>query len=135
MSKAGRYEFINGPEDDNKNVAPARTLGLTAPQNRSPRQYSQNFFMMAVCNKCSYVQFFRLYLVKGAYELWLRKPQNLKPLSSLCDLRLQTYGFRNEPCCKKRHHAPECLTHITGRPHEIILHFPNMLRCRRKRIV
>jgi hypothetical protein len=130
MSKAGRYEFINDPEDDYKNVAPARTLGLTAPQNRSPRQYSQNFFMMAVCNKCKYVQFFRLYLVKGAYELWLRKPQKYKPLSSLCDLRLQANGFRNEPSCKERHHTAECLTHFTRRPHKFILDFPNMLRCR-----
>jgi len=71
----GEYEFINGPEDDYKSVAPAQALGLTAPQYRSPAQYSHNFFMMAICNKCSHVQFFRPDLVKGARELWLRKPQ------------------------------------------------------------
>jgi hypothetical protein len=74
---------------------------LTAPQNRSRKHYGQNFFMMAICNKCSYVQFFRLYFVKGAYERWLRQPQKLKPLSRLCDLRLQANGFRNEPSCKE----------------------------------
>jgi hypothetical protein len=101
MSKLGKYEFINGAEDENKNVALARTLGMSAPQNRHLDSISLNFFMMAVCNKYGYVQLYRLYLVKGAYELWLRKPQRIMPLSSLCDLCLQADGFRNEPCCKE----------------------------------
>ncbi len=71
----GEYEFVNGPEDEYKNVAGAQALGLTAPQYRSPAQYGHNFFMMAVCNICSHVQFFRPDLVKGARELWTRKSQ------------------------------------------------------------
>jgi hypothetical protein len=69
----GEYEFVNGPEDEYKNAAGAQALGLTAPQHRSPAQYSHNFFMMAVCNTCSHVQFFRPDLVKGARELWARE--------------------------------------------------------------
>jgi serine/threonine protein kinase len=71
----GEYVFVNGPEDEYKNVAAAQALGLTAPQHRSPAQYSNNFFMVAVCNKCSNVQFFRPDIVKGARELWARKSQ------------------------------------------------------------
>ena len=50
--------------------------GLTTPaQNPQPAQYSYNFYMIAVCNKCGHVQFFRPDLVKGARELWLRNPE------------------------------------------------------------
>lgn len=70
----GEYKFVNGPEDTHQNAAKAQALGLTAPAYTSPAQYSNNFFMIAVCNKCSHVQFFRPDAVKGARELWMRKP-------------------------------------------------------------
>jgi serine/threonine protein kinase len=71
----GMYKFMNGPEDIYKNDAEAQGLGLQAPQHVSPAQFSHNFFMIAVCDVCSHVQFFRPDLVKGARELWMRKPQ------------------------------------------------------------
>ena len=71
----GEYEFQNTPEDSPRNVAVSKSMGLTAPvQNPQPAQYSHNFYMIAVCNKCGHVQVFRPDLVKGARELWLRKP-------------------------------------------------------------
>ena len=69
----GQYQFQNGPEDEYRNVAGAQALGITAPRYRSPAQFSNNFFMMAICDKYSHVQVFRPDLVKGARELWLRK--------------------------------------------------------------
>jgi len=71
----GEYKFVNGPEDTYQNVAGAQALGLTAPQHPSPAQFSHNFFMMAICQSCSHVEFFRPDLVKGARELWMRKPK------------------------------------------------------------
>jgi serine/threonine protein kinase len=69
----GQYQFQNGPEDEYRNAAGAQALGITAPQYRSPAQFRHNFFMIAICDKCSHVQFFRPDVVKGARELWLRK--------------------------------------------------------------
>lgn len=70
----GEYKFVNGPDDTHQNAAGAQALGLTAPQHVSPAQFSHNFFMVAICNVCSHVQFFRPDLVKGAKDLWMRKP-------------------------------------------------------------
>jgi len=72
----GEYVFQNGPEDTPRNNQLSDSFGLTVPaQNPQPAQYSYNFFMIAVCNKCGHVQLFRPDLVKGAAQLWLRKPE------------------------------------------------------------
>jgi serine/threonine protein kinase len=72
----GEYVFQNGPEDLQKNANAGQGLGLTATMvNPQPVQYSHNFFMAAVCNKCGHLQLFRPDLVKGAAHLWLRKPE------------------------------------------------------------
>jgi hypothetical protein len=72
----GEYKFQNTAEDLGINAAAGSSLGLTAPAlNPQPAQYSHNFFMVAICDKCSHVQLFRPDRVKGARELWMRKPQ------------------------------------------------------------
>jgi serine/threonine protein kinase len=72
----GEYKFHNGPEDLQRNAAVSDSMGLRTPaQNPQPAQYNYNFYMIAVCNKCGHMQFFRPDLVKGACELWLRKPE------------------------------------------------------------
>jgi serine/threonine protein kinase len=72
----GEYKFQNTPEDLPINAAAASSLGLGAPVlNPQPAQYSHNFFMVAICDKCSHMQLFRPDRVKGARELWMRKPE------------------------------------------------------------
>jgi hypothetical protein len=51
-----------------KNANAGQGLGLTATLvNPQPAQYSHNFFMAAVCNKCCHLQLFRPDLVKGRH--------------------------------------------------------------------
>jgi serine/threonine protein kinase len=72
----GEYKFKNGPEDLERNAAAGQGMGLTAPLvHPQPAQYSHNFFMVAICYKCSHVQLFRPDMVKGARELWVRKSE------------------------------------------------------------
>ena len=72
----GEYKFLNGPEDLRKNTEAPQSWGLTAPvMSPQPAQYSHNFFMISLCDVCGHVQFFRPDLVKGAKDLWMRKPQ------------------------------------------------------------
>ena len=72
----GEYQFHNGPEDLQRNAAASASMGLRVPPPiPQPALYANNFYMIAVCNKCGHVQFFRPDLVKGARELWLRKPE------------------------------------------------------------
>ena len=79
-SVAGReYKFLNGPEDLREGTTRLRQPGCSlwgrpvmSPQ---PAQYSHNFFMISLCDVCGHVQFFRPDLVKGAKDLWMRKPQ------------------------------------------------------------
>ena len=70
----GEYKFQNTPEDLARNLGASESIGLVAPSiTPQPAQYSHNFFMVAICEKCGHVQLFRPDLVKGARELWMRK--------------------------------------------------------------
>jgi serine/threonine protein kinase len=71
----GEYKFLNTPEDLQRNTSAPQSMGLRAPMlSPSPAQYSNHFFMVAICEKCSHVLFFRPDMIKGARELWMRKP-------------------------------------------------------------
>jgi hypothetical protein len=70
----GQYEFVNGPEDKRENQATSYEWDFKVPVvNRRRTNYSNNFFMIALCNKCGHTQLFRPDLVPGAAELWMRK--------------------------------------------------------------
>jgi serine/threonine protein kinase len=70
----GQYVFFNGSEDSRANQGVSYSWGLQVPLvEQKKTTYSNNFFMLAVCNKCSHVQFFRPDLIPGADELWRRK--------------------------------------------------------------
>jgi hypothetical protein len=70
----GEYKFQNTPEDLVRNSVVSSGMALTVPANNpQPAQYSHNFYMIAICEKCGHVQLFRPDLVKGARELWMRK--------------------------------------------------------------
>ena len=64
---------MNGPEDTAYNQNISTGLGFASTQRVSPAVYSNNFYMIAICNKCSHVQLFRPDMVKGAEALWNRK--------------------------------------------------------------
>lgn len=70
----GAYKFQNTAEDLSGNAAVSASMGIAAPLTHpQPAQYRNNFFMVAICEKCGHVQLFRPDLVKGARELWMRK--------------------------------------------------------------
>jgi len=72
----GEYKFLNTPDDLQRNEGAPNSMGLRVPVLvPQPAQYSNNFFMVAVCDKCSHVQLFRPDMVKGSRELWMRKPE------------------------------------------------------------
>jgi serine/threonine protein kinase len=72
----GEYKFLNTPEDLQRNEGAPNSMGLKVPVLiPQPAQYSNNFFMVAICEKCSHVQLFRPDMVKGSRELWMRKPE------------------------------------------------------------
>jgi serine/threonine protein kinase len=73
----GEYEFRNGPEDSPENVDVSNSLGLKAYSVR-PSNRSHFYWMVAICNKCAHVQFFRPDLVPEAHKNWSRNrdPKN-----------------------------------------------------------
>jgi serine/threonine protein kinase len=68
----GTYKFMNGADDSPANKGIGGSLGLGSPQYTSPAKYSVNFWMIAVCDKCSHVLLFRPDLVPEAGKLWAR---------------------------------------------------------------
>ncbi len=67
----GEYEFRNGPEDIPRNQSASQSLGLAA-YGVQPSNSSYAYWMVAICNKCAHVQFFRPDLVPEARKNWLR---------------------------------------------------------------
>jgi serine/threonine protein kinase len=67
----GEYEFRNGPEDSHSNQVGSQSLGLSA-HLVNPSNSTYFFWMVAICNKCAHVQFFRPDLVPEARKNWSR---------------------------------------------------------------